>query len=374
MLTSGGAKVFVAGAGWRGYAGLRPVMSAVTPLHQAPDSPNFGRGYAQLRAHIVEAGLLDRAYGYYAWRSSISLALLLGAIGLTVLLIAQPVLLIFNALLLALGSVQVALIGHDAGHLAIFRGARANRLAGYVCWSLLLGIGFAYWSDRHTRHHVNTNDLKTDPDLQWAGLVAYSEAAVRSRPRRHVWLLRYQAILGPLYTLGLAFAFRVEGWAFAVQRLRGPARVGEITCLSVSLVAWLLPTGMLGPAWLVAYALGQILAGLYLALVIAPNHKGMPIWPSGSEPSFLERQVLSSRNVTPSRLVDFLFGGLNYQIEHHLFPTMPRSHFSTARAIVRPFCDAQDLLYEELSVWASYGMVLRELRRVGRSASDLVAA
>ena len=344
-------------------------MAAVVPLQEAPGSPNFGRAYAQLRERIDEAGLLDRAYSYYCWRGGVSLSLLLGAIALTLRLIGQPGFLPIGGLLLALGSVQVALIGHDAGHLAIFRQSRANRLAGYACWSLLLGIGFAYWADRHARHHANTNDLTTDPDLQWAGLVAYSDVAIGARQRRHAWLLKYQAVLGPVYTLGLAFAFRAEGWAFALHRLRGLARIGEITCLSVSAVAWLAPAALVGPAWLAAYALGQILAGLYLALVIAPNHKGMPLWPHAATPSFLERQVLSSRNVASSGCVDFLFGGLNYQIEHHLFPTMPRNHFKSASAIVRPFCEAHGLAYDETSVWASYAIVLRELVRVGRRAS-----
>src|SRR5436305_5664233 len=108
----------------------------------------------------------------------------------------QPGVLLTIILLMAFGSVQVSLIGHDAGHLAVFRGPRANWALGSLCWSLVLGIGFWYWYDRHTRHHASTNDLAADPDLQWAGLVAYSEEVARTRPRRARWLLRYQAVLG----------------------------------------------------------------------------------------------------------------------------------------------------------------------------------
>ena len=356
-----------------------------------------GAGYLELRLAVREARLLDRALGYYAWRSLLSFALLaLGvALGLTQpgnpaastaatasaasapipfgsLPIASALIAFASILgasvLIAFGSVQVALIGHDAGHRGIFSSARANSLAGWLCWSLALGISFAYWNDRHTRHHTNTNDLAADPDLQWAGLVAYTDAAVEARPRRR-WLMRHQALLGPAYTLALAFAFRAEGWAFAWRHLTGLARAAELATLAVSLVLWLLPSAFLGWSWLITFVIAQVLAGLYLALVIAPNHKGMPTWPAGTPLSFVQRQVLSSRNNPPHPLTDFVFGGLNYQIEHHLFPTMPRAHFRAARRLVRPFCAQQGLTYEELGVWRAWRLVLSELQRVGVRAA-----
>ncbi len=112
---------------------------------------------------------------------------------------------------------------------------------------------------------------------------------------------------------------------------------------------------------------GQIVASLYLAAIIAPNHKGMPVWAKGARLSFLERQVLSSRNVNSHPVWDFLFGGLNYQIEHHLFPTMPRVHFKRARSIVKPFCAAHGLPYEEVDPLTSYRMIYAEYRRLRRA-------
>jgi fatty acid desaturase len=125
----------------------------------------------------------------------------------------------------------------------------------------------------------------------------------------------------------------------------------------------------LGWAWVATFLLGQVLAGLYLALAIAPNHKGLPTWPAGETLSFLDRQVLSSRNIVPHAITDFVFGGLNYQIEHHLFPNMPRVHFGRARDVVKPFCLARGLPYQEMGAFASYRLVVSELRRVSRKAS-----
>src|SRR4029077_20586599 len=100
-------------------------------------------------------------------------------------------------------------------------------------------------------------------------------------------------------------------------------------------VTWLTGFALLRWWGVALFLLSQVLASLYLAAIIAPNHKGMPVWAHGARLSFLERQVLSSRNITSHPVWDFLFGGLNYQIEHHLFPTMPRVNFRRARAIVR---------------------------------------
>jgi fatty acid desaturase len=325
--------------------------------------------YAELRRAIVEAQLLERAYAYYLWRGSLSFVLLGVGIGLAVALPPSGVALLVAAPAIAFGSVQVALIGHDAGHLAVFKTLRANSLLGSVCWTLALGISFAYWCDRHNRHHALTNDARADPDLQWAGLVAYSEVMASTRPHRSTWLSRYQAILGPLYALFLPFAFRFEGWQFTLRCLRGPRRGAEVTLMVISTIAWLAPAAVFGWWWIVVFCASQILAGLYLALAIAPNHKGMPIWPSGTVLSFLERQVLSSRNVTPNPVGDFVFGGLNYQIEHHLFPTMPRNRFGAARELVKPYCAAHGLAYLEMGAFASYRLVVAELRRVGRAAS-----
>jgi fatty acid desaturase len=274
-----------------------------------------------------------------------------------------------SALLIAFGSVQVGLVGHDAGHLAVFNSRRANWALGSVCWSLCLGVGFWYWSDRHNRHHASTNDLGADPDLRWAELVAYTETSVHARPPRARRLVRYQAILGPCFALGLAFAFRVESWVFTARHLSGRRRLAEAGLLGLSTALWMLPAVARGPGWLGVFLLAQVLAGLYLALAIAPNHKGMPTWPAGTPVSFLDRQVRGSRNVAPHPLTDFLMGGLNYQIEHHLFPTMPRSAFGRARAIVKPFCLARGLPYTEMTPLASYRLVLTELRRVGRLAA-----
>jgi fatty acid desaturase len=110
--------------------------------------------------------------------------------------------------------------------------------------------------------------------------------------------------------------------------------------------------------------------GVYMGCSFAPNHKGMPIVPRDAKLDFLRRQVLMSRNIAGPGFVSFAMGGLNYQIEHHLFPSMPRSNLRRARDIIKPFCRDRDVRYTETSLIGSYAIVVRYLNKVGLGARD----
>jgi fatty acid desaturase len=124
---------------------------------------------------------------------------------------------------------------------------------------------------------------------------------------------------------------------------------------------------------LVFLVVQQALFGLYLGCAFAPNHKGMPMLAAGDRTDFLRRQVLTSRNVRGSWLVDFALGGLNYQIEHHLFPSMPRPHLRRAQPLVRAFCRERGVSYCETSLLRSYAQALRHLHDVGRGLRTATA-
>jgi fatty acid desaturase len=93
----------------------------------------------------------------------------------------------------------------------------------------------------------------------------------------------------------------------------------------------------------------------------------MPVLGEDEKIDFLRRQVITSRNIRGGWLTDFVVGGLNYQIEHHLFPSMPRANLRHAQEPVRAFCDAHGVTYHETSLIASYAQVLRHLNTVGGS-------
>ncbi len=343
----------------------------LTPMDTTVTHSASGADYAELRRTIIAAGLLKRAYGYYLLCGTTRFALLTLAIALPFLLPATLGWTVLTSLMLGFAVVQVALLGHDAGHLEVFKESRKNWVLGQLCWTLIVGVGFWYWNDRHNRHHGHTNDVAEDPDIQGSGLLALNfteqEGVTRSGWRRIA--LKYQPLFILIALLSLAFAFRVEGTLFALRRLRGGRRRFEIALFTLNVLLWATLMAVLGWRGIGIFIGGQIVASLYLVAIIAPNHKGMPVWARGARLSFLERQVLGSRNVTSHPLWDFLFGGLNYQIEHHLFPTMPRVHFKRARSIIKPFCAAQGLSYEEVDPVTSYRKVYTAYRRLRKAVA-----
>ncbi len=346
--------------------------SSASPSPAVPSRRTPPNAYAELRRRVVAEGLLERRYGYYLGRSIGCYALLALAIAIALAGPSALAVTLLAAFLLGFVSVQIGMLGHDAGHLAVFRSSRANYAFGILCWSLTLGVGFWYWRTRHNAHHAHTNDTQGDPEIRGSSLVAFTEEDARKRTGWQRVAVRYQAVVAPVLLLVFSalavIAIRVESWFFASRELRGGRRAVELGVLAINTLVWVAVLIWAPHQWRVIFLVSQAVAGVYLSLIVAPNHKGMPVWPADRQPSFLERQVLSSRNVKPGPITDYVYGGLNYQIEHHLFPTMPRVNYSRARAIVMPFCLAHGLDYEELSPAASYGAVWAELDRVGRLA------
>ena len=320
--------------------------------------------YTQLSRQLKQAGLLDRRHGWYAAKIALNLVLL-AAGGIVFLVLGESWWQLGTAAYLAVVATQLGFVGHDAGHRQIFRRRRANDLVGLLHANLLVGISFGWWVPKHNAHHTNPNDEDLDPDIGIAAL-AFTAAQASwqagpgpgDRPLPGVLVLPPAAAGGrppPCGQRDLGPPGPGPG-----QPGRGPAAPGPCRAYVTVLVL------VLTPLQAVAFALVQQgLFGLYLGCSFAPNHKGMPTLTQADQLDFLRRQVLTSRNVRGSRLVDFLLGGLNYQIEHHLFPNMARPNLRHAQPLVRAFCATHNLPYTEASLFGSYAQALRHLHTVG---------
>jgi fatty acid desaturase len=320
--------------------------------------------YTQLSRQIRQAGLLDRRRGWYAARIALNLALL-AAGGAAFAVLGQSWWQLAVAAYLAVVFTQLAFVGHDAGHRQLFGSRRANNLAGLVHANLAVGISFGWWVPKHNAHHTNPNHEELDPDISITAL-AFTADQARARHGLVRLLARHQAwLFFPLLLLEAAHLHLAS--TKAILHGRGRANTVEGLLLGAHLGGYLTALlVVLSPAQaLVFLAVHQGLFGLYLGCAFAPNHKGMPTLTQADELDFVRRQVLTSRNVAGSRPVDWLLGGLNYQIEHHLFPTMPRPNLRRAQPLIRAFCAHHDLPYAEASLVGSYAQALRHLHTVG---------
>ncbi len=330
--------------------------------------------YTQLSRQIKQAGLLERRRGWYMARIGANL-LLLAAGWAAFAVIGPSWWQLLTAAYLAIVFTQLAFVGHDAGHRQIFRSRRANDLVGLLHANLLVGISFDWWVGKHNRHHSNPNHEDLDPDISITAL-AFTPDQARSKHGLVRLLARYQGwLFFPLLLLEAAHLHLAS--AKAILR-GGPGRANLLEGLLVVVhVAGYLGALLvvLSPLQAVVFlAVQQGLFGLYLGCAFAPNHKGMPTLTQDDQLDFLRRQVLTSRNVAGSRLVDALLGGLNYQIEHHLFPNMPRPNLRRAQPLVRAFCQDHDLPYTEASLFGSYVQAVRHLHTVGAPLRPAPAA
>lgn len=342
-----------------------------TPGVLAPAaSPATGEEFAPLLRQVKEQGLLERRTGWYAAVIAVN-ALVLAALCLGVLAAGGSWWVLALAPPLAVFSARTGFIGHDSGHSQIASSRRVNRLLGLIHGNLMLGMSSAWWNDKHNRHHANPNHVDKDPDVG-AGVMVWTQAQAEGREGLSDWLSRNQArLFFPLLLL--------EGIALKVSSIqmvmsgkgwdrRGRARALEAALLACHFAGYtaLLAAAMpLGRA--VAFvAIHQALFGLHLGCVFAPNHKGMEMPdPDGERWGHLRRQVLTSRNVHGGRLTDWFMGGLNYQIEHHLFPSMPRPNLGRAQGLVRRHCGQAGISYAETGLVDSLRQAVRYIHAVG---------
>jgi len=337
-----------------------------------PASPR-GTDYAALSRLVRQSGLLDRRPRYYAWKIALTVAaLVLGWAAFCV--IGNSWWQLGVAVFLAIAFAQTGFLGHDAGHSQVFRTRRANTVLGIACGNLATGVSFDWWAGKHNRHHAHPNTEGADPDIM-IGVLAFSGARARAGRGIQRLFFRYQAYL--LVPMLFLEAFGLH--ASSIRTVTGAGcrhRAWEATLLGAHFAAYFgVVFLVLSPVKAVVFILVQQgLLGFYLGCSFAPNHKGMPILAASDKTDFLRRQVLTSRNVRGGWLTDFVLGGLNYQIEHHLFPSMPRPNLRRAQPLVAAFCAERDVAYAQTSLLGSYGQVLGHLAAVGRELAGPAGA
>jgi fatty acid desaturase len=334
-----------------------------------------GSDFSVLCRQVRDAQLLDRRYASYLVRIGATLSAFALAWAVFVWL-GNSWFQLITAGALGLLFTQVAFLGHDGGHQQVWRSRRANDLLTIIAGNLLTGLSYGWWVDKHNRHHAHPNHEGQDPDIG-DGVLAFTTNQIANRHARvGRFIARHQAALFfPLLLLeGLNLHVASARFVLAARNVRYGRT--ERVLFALHVVAYL--GGLLlvlDPVKAVAFfAIHQAVWGLYMGASFAPNHKGMPIVEPGNKIDFLRRQVLTSRNVRGGWFTDFFLGGLNYQVEHHLFPSMPRPSLRKAQVLVRAYCTQHAITYTETSLVGSYVTVLRHLHALGaplRSGSSV---
>lgn len=321
--------------------------------------------YSKLKNEISAAGILDRAYFYYTIMS----IFVFGGFFLSLYFItisSSFISVLLSSLSFSFFTIQIGGIFHDASHRAIFKSAKNNDILGFFACSL---IAYTYrkWLENHSKHHSNPNDEDMDPDIN-RPMFSFSEKQLRSKKGINLWLSRIQVFLYyPVGTLTSVF-MQITNIVYFIKEHR-KTRLWEKLLYFVGIIFWtIVPAAIFDPhkaitIYLTVYAV----TGFYIFNMFAPNHKGMPMVKKTQRISFLEQQLITSRTVKGNFLLDNALIGLNYQIEHHLFPNCPRNKLNLITPYIKKLCKQNGLEYTETGLIESNKIILKDLSRVARS-------
>ena len=314
-------------------------------------------------------GLLERRTGYYRAKITLTVAAYAGGWVLFVMA-GNSWTALAVAPLLGAAFTQLGFIGHDAGHNQVCGTRRRNRILGLAVGNALIGLSFGWWVPKHNAHHAHPNEMGRDPDIGEAAPLASGDTPANPPGPLAWWLTRWQApMFFPLMLLRSS-GMHVMGIKRLCQRkdhtwAAEAALLLLHAALYLTLVLW-----VLSPLKALAFiAVQQGVFSVYLGISFAPNHKAMPIIDPATSAGFARRQVITARNITGGPLTTFMLGGLNRQIEHHLFPSMPRPNLPRVQGLVRDFCAATNLGYSEENFVESFRQIIHHLSDAGAAAS-----
>lgn len=329
-----------------------------------------GSDYATVLKSVQALGLMRRRYGFYLTKVAL-LLLAMGGVWVGFALVGHSWAQLGIAAGLAVVIVQVIFISHDAAHKEIFQSAKANEMLALILGTGIGGMSLAWWNIKHTRHHAAPNQIGRDPDIEPSIVHFYpAEKPIRSRlalaahARQGWWFY-------PLLIVE-ALNLHMQSVVALITTPTMKRRKIELGLLAVRLGGLPAVLFVFLPPGLAGAFLGVQLAvtGVYLGASFAVSHIGMKIVAPTEKIGFLHRQVLSSRNIAGGRLASFAMGGLNYQIEHHLFPSMPRPNLRKARPIVQNYCRQNDIDYHEVPIHRAWAIVIKYLNKVGMAGRD----
>jgi fatty acid desaturase len=342
----------------------------MTTILNTPVRKTRASDYTALSKTIKEHKLLGRSVGFYLKTFSFWLIMLAATITASVF-IQDSWWQVIPALLLGIIATQLAFLAHEASHRQVFATNKLNDRAGLFIANLFAGLSYNWWMTKHTRHHANPNHVEKDPDINIRAL-SFTSAQAKTKTGLLAWISKNQGwLFFPILTLTV-FDLMISSSAVLFGKKPVKQRGLEIALfLTHYAVLIALPYIFFSPGIATAFIFIQLMSfGFYMGMAFAPNHKGMPVLAKDSKVDFLRRQVLTSRNIKGNWLMDHFMGGLNYQIEHHLFPNMARPSLKKAQELTKQYCEEKNIPYLETNLRESYRQVVAYLNTVGLHQVD----
>jgi len=361
---------------------------------------DFEKGYRDLRSKLIMMGMFKSSKLFYAYKCSFNMCMWATAVGMVAYSDAVEVH-IASALLLGLFWQQCGWLAHDFLHHQVFKKRTYGDLVGIFWGDLMQGYSMQWWKNKHNGHHAVPNlhnssaiaqdgdpDIDTMPLLAWSLKQAQSFREInKGKDTAFVkFMIKWQALFYFPILLLARISWLNESFktAFGIGASSENAKLEmERRGLQYPLLeraglilhyTWMFALSTGFGRFSVAYSIAYFMiatcsCGLFLALVFGLGHNGMATYDADARPDFWKLQVTTTRNITgghgiPQFFVDWLCGGLQYQVDHHLFPMMPRHNLAKAHELVKSFCKEYDVQYHEADLVDGTVEVLKHLQNV----------
>ena len=350
----------------------------------AKDQSSFREEVEELRFELEEQGLFDANLLYYVFKVMFNYGILAASVYSLLAVKSVGFLnIIASGALLGLFWQQSGWLAHDFLHHQVMKNRSLNNAIGYILGNVGQGFSVEWWKDKHNTHHAKPNVHDVDPDIDTMPILGWSVHALQGLSKDNADLMTRFTLTYQHYLYFVILAFARLSWAhqsvlYAMNKSTRQSRQCEISSLAVH---WLWVLAMTFEAYkqqgivggIVFQLMCQCTCGVLLALVFSLNHNGMPIYTDAEldQMDFYQLQVATGRNVHESIFNSWLTGGLNSQIEHHLFPRMPRHNFSKIRTRVRELCKKWDVDYHQTGIWDGTLEVLGRLEQISAHAQHL---
>jgi len=371
--------------------------------HKDDRQREFEKGYRDLRSKLVMMGMFKSNISYYVYKQASNLSM--WAFSMALMYFSDSVgVQLFAATFMGLFFQQCGWLAHDFLHHQVYRNRRYGDLTGLFWGNLMQGFSVQWWKNKHNGHHAVPNlhnssalsqdgdpDIDTMPVLAWSLKQAQSYRELQADGKdteftkfmikNQKWfyfpilLLARLSWLNESFKTAYGLGASTENAALEMKAKGLQFPVGEKVLIALHYV-WVVAFVSGYGRFSVGYSVGLFLlmtcsCGLFLALVFGLGHNGMAVYDADARPDFWKLQVTTTRNITgghgvPQWFVDWFCGGLQYQVDHHLFPGLPRHNLKKTHALVESFCKEWGVNYHEADMYDGTIEVLQCLDNVAQ--------
>ncbi|KAG0457999.1 hypothetical protein HPP92_023156 [Vanilla planifolia] len=277
--------------------------------------------------------------------------------------------------------IQSGWIGHDSGHYNVMTSPKINRFAQIISGNCLTGISMAWWKRNHNAHHLACNSLDFDPDLQHMPLFAVSSKLFHSITSHFYkrtmafdsvsrFLISYQHLTFYPVMCFARLNLIAQSLILLLSKNKLAARRLEIVGVMLFLIWYPCLVSFL-PSWgeRVMFVIASLVVTGIQHVQFCLNHFSSGVYvgkPQGND--WFEKQTMGTLNITCSPWMDWFHGGLQFQVEHHLFPRLPRCHLRSISPFVRELCKKHKLHYSSVNFWEANKRTVETLRAAAMQA------